>query len=778
MAQPSDGIGQENLRVRSGDLVAGRYLVTVAGPDGSEVQPCPPSRRPEPRRRPVGRAGLGAGAAAGPGPTPAVGPVALGAAPGDLPLLDRDEQVAQLVGMLSEGRSIRLLGAPGSGRSALLAAVAEAAAGLAPDGVVQLSGYRRTADDLLYDLFAAGYQADGYRPDRASLLELLARVGAVVVIDEVGPDGAELEELLAAAPECAFLISVAPGSGGALPVGSRLEDHLLGGLSREACLALLARLTGRALDEAERSWAVDLWFESQGLPLRFVQAAALLRRRDLEVDTRLAAAEDRGTLFGRPAEPAEPADPAIREAELRATVALPSVAEVAAPALLLTEGLSEEALAVLRLAVAFGGECPTAPHLPALIDVDHGESALRELTECGLAESLGGHHRLTTGVLSALAARWGTDAKITEGAAEHFAWWVGHASVSGAQVAAEAEVLLGALRAERVAGRPAAVLGLARAAAPALALALRWGAWRQVLELGAEQARELGNARDEAWFRHELGVMWLCEEQQEQARTALEAAGRLRSGAGDSRGMLASRRLLTLIQRLEPVSPAAEAQTQAFRRPVIRTLAERSWQSASQSASVLRGWSRRNVLVAAGGLVVLAVVGTTVGVLGGGSPSAPAPAGATVGGGNGASGNPLTGAGAAAATGGATTGSTASGSASAPAPVGAAPSASASGSASQTATEGRSHSATPTAQQTTGGGATAPGTPDQPAPPVAAPTTPSASAPSDPGPAPSSHQASLPASPPQSPTTPSPQPSTTTAKPTPTDTATTTESPS
>ncbi|MGC0316103.1 ATP-binding protein [Kitasatospora acidiphila] len=753
MAQPSDGIGQENLRVRSGDLVAGRYLVTVAGPDGSEVQPCPPHRYPEPRRRPVGGAGSGAGAAAGPGPMPAVGPVALGAAPGDLPLLDREGQVAQLVGMLSEGRSIRLLGDPGSGRSALLAAVAEAAAGLAPDGVVQLSGYRRTADDLLQDLFAAGYQADGYRPDRARLLELLARVGAVVVIDEVGPDGAELEELLAAAPECAFLLSVAPGSGGALPVGSRLEDQLLGGLSREACLALLARLTGRPLDEAERSWAVDLWFESQGLPLRFVQAAALLRRRDAEVDARLAAAEDRGTLFGRPAEPAGLTDPAIREAELRATVALPSVAEVAAPAQLLLEGLSDEALAVLRLAVAFGGECPTAPHLPALIDVDHGESALRELTECGLAESLGGHHRLTAGVLTALAPRWGTDAQITEGAAEHFAWWVGHASVSGAQIAAEAEVLLGALRAERAAGRPAAVLGLARSAAPALALALRWGAWRQVLELGAEQARALGSARDEAWFQHELGVLWLCQDQPEQARTALEAAGRLRSGAGDSRGMLASRRLLTMSQRLELEPAASEAQTQAIRRPVIRALAERSWQSASQSASVLRGWSRRNVLVAAGGLVVLAVVGTTVGVLGAGSSPAPAPAGATVGGDNGVSGNTMTGTGTAVSAGGATASATASGSASASAS--ASTTATAGTPASATATAGRSHSAVPTTQQTTGGGTTAPGTPDQPAPPVAAPTTPSAPAPSDPGPASPSHSVSPPPPPTQNPTTPS-----------------------
>lgn len=198
-----------------------------------------------------------------------------------------------------------------------------------------------------------------------------------------------------------------------LPAGSRLEDHLVAGLSRPACLALTARLAGRVLDEAERAWAVDLWFESEGLPLRFVQAAALLRQRDIEVDALVAAEEDQQSVFGR-AERSEGgsdgyADPAVRESELRAGLALPSVAETAAPAVRLAAGLSESAQAVLRLSLALGGECPTAPHLPALIDVDHGESALRELADCGLAESIGGHHRLTTGVQELLGGRWPTE---------------------------------------------------------------------------------------------------------------------------------------------------------------------------------------------------------------------------------------------------------------------------------------------------------------------------------------------------------------------------------
>ncbi|WP_329567680.1 hypothetical protein [Kitasatospora sp. NBC_01266] len=627
--------------------------------------------------------------------------------------------------------------------------------------MIQLCGHRRDADDLAQDLFTAAFQAPGFRPDHTQLPELLATVGAVVVIDEVAQGGTELEELLARAPECAFLIAPAADAAGALPAGSRLEDHAIGGLTRPACLALTARLAGRLLDEAERSWAVDLWFESQGLPLRFVQAAALLRRRDLAVDTLLAAEEDRQSLFGGgEQEEAADQDPAVREAELRASVPLPSVAQAAAPTLLLIEGLGEAAEVVLRLAVTLGGECPTAPHLPALIDVDHGESALRELVECGLAESIGGHHRLTEGVLKALTAHWGPDERSTEGAAQHFSWWVGHGSVSTEQIAAEAEVVLGALHADRSAGRTDAVLHLARAAAPALALTLRWGAWRQVLELGLEVARQSGRSREEAWFRHELGAYWLCLAEgapagRTAARSALEAACGLRGAAGDSRQLLASRRLLTLLQETERVPVEPEAETQAIRRPVIRVLAQRSW----PPAGLLRGWSRRNALLAVGGLVALSAVGTAVaiGVSGGSGGTAPA------GGGTGVNGSLLN------VGGSGNTGATASasGSASAPAAASASDSASAtaSGSASASATvsvspsagASRGRTATPTARPSASGSATstptqpAPGQPAQPAPttttapppvqpPSAPPTTPS-KAPSAP-PSPSSPTAS------------------------------------
>lgn len=584
-------------------MVSGGLLLTVGNPDGSEARPCPEEWRPVPRRRgPAGRRGE-------PVPRPAVGPEAFGRPQADLPLLEREAEIADLLDLLSQGRSVRLIGQPGSGRSVLLAAVAEAAADLAPDGVVRLNGYRRTAQDLLQDLFAAVYDNPGYRPDRHRLPALLAPVGAIVVIDDVEPSGEELEGMLAAAPDCAFLITVAPDSPAPVP-GSRLEDRPVAGLSRPACLGLVARLAGRPLEEQERSWVVDLWFESEGLPLRFVQAAALLRQRDAEVDGLVVARQERHSVFGLVKDVADPEDPAELESELRRTVPLPTVVESASPAVRLAEGLSEPAQAVLRLAVAFGGELPAAPHLPALIDVGLGESALRELSDCGLAVSVGGHHRLSSGALELLAPHW-APGTIADGAAQHFSWWVGHGSVDVGQVAAEAEVLIGALLADREAGRWQEVLRLARAAAGACALSLRWGAWERTLELGLQAAQALGSTADQAWFRQELGVLAFCQGAPERARAELETAVTLRAAFGEPRGSAAARRMLDLLQaetvRLPVVegTPAAES-----RRTSIRAIAV-PWRL--RSARVPER-TRRAVLAVGTAVLAVSVLGTAVGL--------------------------------------------------------------------------------------------------------------------------------------------------------------------
>ena len=645
----------EGPRLRSGDIVAGRFLVTVGAPWGSEVQPCPAERLPEPRPTRAGAAPL---AAPGTAVTPARAAPTLtaptrtapgsttpgsttpgsstpGTGSGGSTLLERGPEVERLHLLLSRGRSIRLTGPSGSGRSALLAAVADRCADLAPDGVVRLTGYRRTPADLLHDLFAATHHAPGFRPDRRLLPRLLADVGAVVVIDDLDFGGAALDELLDSAPECAFLISTTPDT--ASPAAAaRLEECTLGGLSRTACLELLAAGAGRPLDAAERVWAVDLWFESEGLPLRFVQAGALLRHRDAAVDALAVTREEREDLFGGVAEQAEPSDdPAVQEAVLRRTVPLPSVAESAAPAVSIARGLSDPARAVLELAVALGGECPTAPHLPALIDVNKGRTALGELVACGLAAPAGEHHRLTIGVRPLLAMEWRSGGA-AHGAAQHFAWWVGHSSVTAEQVAAEAEVLIAVMYAGREAGRHHSVILLARAAAPAFALALRWGAWEQTLRLGLEAARAVGAVADEAWFHHELGVLALVMGTDDRARVEFDAAVALRRALGDTRGSAATGRMLTLVA--EPLDGRGDGRGEGTAgsgtgdaglsrtRAIDRAIGRAPWRRSSSPSGGAPSVRRRKALAGAAVGVLLAAVGTSVGLATSAGNTAPPPA--------------------------------------------------------------------------------------------------------------------------------------------------------
>jgi len=524
---------------RTVQLVSGDYLLTVNPVDGSEIEICPPGERP-------GRPAKLTAAERAEITRAATPPVPPGPAQPELPLLERDGERERLVRLLARGRSVRLTGPPGSGRTTLLDAVAEDCADLAPDGVVRLSGLRRTPTDLLYDLFYAVYSAPLYRPEPDELHALVRDAGAVVVLDDVEFGGAALDELIDATPECAFLISATPD----VPAPSAdalIEELFLDGLDRAGGLELLERAVGRVLTEEEANWAGDLWFESEGLPLRFVQAGALLRQRD-----GLRASADAFDEFGVFQD--IPVDAPFDSGDEH-DVPLPSLAEGAAPAPLLASRLSESARETLRFAVALGGEVPHQAHLPALVDDAHADAALGELLGCALVSPVGSHYRLAAGVLAQLeAAGYGEGAQERAiSAAQHYAWWAGHPSVTPERVCAEADALLAALDVLVPVTVPpgedeeSTAVQLARTAAPAFAAGLYWSAWERVLHAGAEAARLAGEVAEQAYFHHELGILALCGEQLDLARAELEAATGMRGALADKRGTVAGRRALTLV---------------------------------------------------------------------------------------------------------------------------------------------------------------------------------------------------------------------------------------
>ncbi|MFC8369249.1 ATP-binding protein [Streptomyces sp. NPDC057239] len=621
---------------RTVQLVSGDFLLTVNPVDGSEIEPCPPAERParpakltEAERAEVERAAR---------PSVPPGPAQL-----PLPLLARQDEREKLVRLLARGRSVRLTGPAGSGRTRLLDTVAEDCADLAPDGVVRLNGHRRSADDLLHDLFYAVHDAPLHRPDRDELTDHVREIGAVVVLDDLEFGGAALDELLDATPECAFLLGATPD----VPepsAGAGLEEVALPGLDRAASLDLLRHAVGRDLTEDESNWAGDLWFESEGLPLRFVQAGALLRQRD-----RLRAGTDAVDEFGvfedvRPDETSY--DPADGD-----EVPLPSLGEAAAPAPLLASRLSASARATLRFAVALGGEVPHQAHLPALVGDTHADAALGELAACGLVSAAGARYRLAAGVPAQLeAAGYADEAEDrARAAAQHYTWWTGHPSVTPERVCAEADAVLVALAVlspltTAVAeGEQSTAVQLARTAAPAFASGLHWSAWEKALRAGAEAARLAGDVAEQAYFHHELGIHALCAGQLDRARAELEASIGLRGALADKRGTVAGRRALALVadrsgtplalmptageevpeaRYEESASPPRgvptafpELQPPSDTGLVVNRVVPSPSRPSTPSAKPgggLKGLAKRNLVAAGAGALLVAVLGTVV----------------------------------------------------------------------------------------------------------------------------------------------------------------------
>ncbi|MDQ0793954.1 ATP-binding protein [Streptomyces sp. B1I3] len=611
---------------RTVQLTSGDFLLTVNPVDGSEIEPCRPGEQPAPPVRHTAAQRAERERATAP-------PVPPGPPAPRLPLLERQDERERLVRLLARGRSVRLTGPAGSGRTALLNAVATDCADLAPDGVVRLSGHKRTATDLLYGLFETVYRAPLHRPDREGLLALVHGIGAVVVLDDLELGGGALQELLDATPECAFLL----GTTSEVPASTAdadLEEVFLSGLSRSASIELLEHVVERTLTDDEANWAGDLWFESEGLPLRFVQAGALLRRRD-EMRTDPQSFDGYGD--------GEPADTPFGRIEPK-DVPLPGLGEAAAPAALLASRLSESARETLRFAVALGGEVPHQAHLPALVGDTHADAALGELSLCGLLSPAGPRYRLAAGVLAQLeASGYGEDAAAhARSAAQHYAWWAGHPSVTPERAVAEADAVLASMAPllPGDAGEQASVaVLLARSASPAFAAGMHWGVWEKALRIGQEAARIAGEVAEEAYFHHELGVLALCTGHLDRARAELEASIGMRGALADKAGAVAGRRALALVEdrsggpapsggvppaEASPASPpgGVPAVMPLFPRVVEEPFTRVSHHvpaprpagrvaGALGGRTVLRG-ARRNVVAVGAGALLAAVLGTVV----------------------------------------------------------------------------------------------------------------------------------------------------------------------
>ncbi len=197
---------------------------------------------------------------------------------------------------------------------------------------------------------------------------------------------------------------------------------------------------------------------------------------------------------------------------------------------------------------------------------------------------------------------------------------------------------------------------LARTAAPAFAAGLHWNAWERALRAGAEAARLAGDVSEQAYFHHELGILALCGDQLDRARTELETSIGLRGALADKRGTVAGRRALALVSDRSGTAPglAAFGATAGEEVPDARYEESQSppggvptpfppvgdtgtlvtHRASAPSAPMashkgrggIRNFARRNLVAAGAGALLVAVLGTvvTLGATSDNDPNAPA----------------------------------------------------------------------------------------------------------------------------------------------------------
>jgi len=424
------------------------------------------------------------------------------------PPLGRERELAALADALAAGGPVQLWGPAGVGKSTLLRHAARTLPP-GPDGVLYLSAAHRETGDLAQEIFEACYDTTGYLPSATELRRLMTGVRITVYVDGAGGDADRLRELMDAAPDATFVF--AGRNRALLGEGTSLG---LKGLETAAAQALLESELGSRLTGHERA-AAELCAAAAGAPLLLLRAAALAREDGTG-----------GLVLPRPGTTAE---------------LLP----------LLLDQLDAEPLRVLGL-LATLGEADLAPgHIGALAGVPDASAVCGRLAGLGLLAATDTGYRCTADAVGPLRQRF-PEPFPAERLCGHLAEWAALPDTPPARVAEHAAALDAALDLAERAGRPDLAVRVARAAAPALARALRFDAWGRMLDRGRAAAERAGDAGSVAYFTHEQGVRSLVTGRRVVAGVLLAEAVVLWRQLGDQQGADAA----AGAQQFAPPAPA------------------------------------------------------------------------------------------------------------------------------------------------------------------------------------------------------------------------------
>lgn len=440
-------------------------------------------------------------------------------------LLNRKAEISTITTALQSALPVEMYAEEGMGKTAILRYLAYDAQATAPfsSGIVYLSAHRQTAEDLLQSLYDAFYESSvPHKPSYSQVQHALQGQQALIVLDDLQLEKADLEWLIAVVPHSVVLL-VSPTqlywrSGASVA---------LKGLALEDAIALIERELERPLTPAEHPSVRTLWETLQGHPLSLQRAAAQ-----------------------------------VRESQADWAALIPISTANASPTTALFHHwaglLPRSRQGLLALLGALGGLAITAEQAAAMTAMPNAGALLEELRTLHFVQLQDRLYHLSYDLVSLCQQSWTPDPWL-ERAVTYFTTHTTAATPS------TPDILLRLLEWTQQAGRWGDSIALARLLDAPLALSGRWQQWQQVLDHSLRAAQALGDPAAEAWAWHQLGTRALGLEDVPTAEQALTQALRLRESLQDYAGASVTRHNLSLItpplvsvEEITPIDPLAE----------------------------------------------------------------------------------------------------------------------------------------------------------------------------------------------------------------------------
>ncbi|MCL4302259.1 MAG: choice-of-anchor D domain-containing protein [Anaerolineae bacterium] len=426
-------------------------------------------------------------------------------------LLDRQRETGAATAAVHTAQPVEFYGPPGLGKTSLLRHLAyNLPLSSCTDGIVYLSVQQQPLADLLQFLFEAFYESNiPAKATEAQIRHGLQGKQALILLDDVDLARPEVEAVLDAAPDCAFVFTSAErrlwGEGQVLA---------LGGLPLDDALALLEREIARPLSQEELPAAKELCQILAGHPLRLLQVAAL--------------AQEHG--------------PSLVELRQRLQQALPAEALTRQ----LLNQLSPPERRVLGMLALFGGAPLGHEHVVALTGLPEITPVIETLLQRNLIQAHSPRYSLSGDLAQQWPSAWDLT-PLAERALGYFTRWAEQAQSTPDRLLEEAGAIRQLLAWAVETQRWPETLRLVRVIEGAFSLSGRWATWAEILQSGLQAAEALGDRAAKAWAWHQLGTRALCLDDKMAARTALSRALRLRETLGDYAGADITRHNLNLL---------------------------------------------------------------------------------------------------------------------------------------------------------------------------------------------------------------------------------------